>query len=66
MVITFRNKEFPNPTALVRYIGEQGTLAKIKPDQRIVILRDWPVPEKRLKGSAVVLNQLAKLAKEPA
>ena len=66
LVITFRNKEFPNPTALVRYIGEQGTLAKIKPDQRIVILRDWPVPEKRLKGSAVILNQLAKLAKEPA
>ena len=66
LVITFRNKEFPNPTALVRYIGEQGTLAKIKPDQRIVILRDWPVPEKRLKGSGVILSQLAKLAKEPA
>jgi len=63
VVLTFRNKEFPNPAALVGYIGEQGTLAKIKPDQRVVILRDWPVPEKRLKGSAVILTQLAKLAK---
>jgi len=64
LVLTFRNKEFPNPTALVRYIGEQGRLAKIKPDQRVVILRDWPMPLKRLKGSAVILSQLAKLAKE--
>ncbi|MBA4782180.1 MAG: transcription-repair coupling factor [Rhizobiales bacterium] len=64
LVLTFRNKEFPNPTALVRYISEQGSLAKIKPDQRLVILRDWPVPEKRLKGSAVILSQLAKLVSE--
>lgn len=63
VVLTFRNKEFPNPTALVKYIGEQGRLAKIKPDQRVVILRDWPVPLKRLKGCAVILSQLAKLAK---
>ncbi|MEO1065784.1 MAG: transcription-repair coupling factor [Pseudomonadota bacterium] len=62
LTVTFRNKEFPNPAGLVQYIGEQGKLAKIKPDQRLVILRDWPVPEKRLKGSAVVLSQLAKLA----
>lgn len=63
VVLTFRNKEFPNPAGLVHYISEQGTLAKIKPDQRVVILRDWPVPAKRLKGSAVILSQLAKLAK---
>ncbi|MEP6357119.1 MAG: transcription-repair coupling factor [Hyphomicrobiales bacterium] len=63
VVLTFRNKEFPNPAGLVQFIGEQGRLAKIKPDQRVVILRDWPVPTKRLKGSAVILKQLAKLAK---
>lgn len=62
VVLTFRNKEFPNPAALVRYIGEQGTLAKIKPDQRVVFLRNWPTPEKRLKGCGVILSQLAKLA----
>ncbi|MEM8837091.1 MAG: transcription-repair coupling factor [Pseudomonadota bacterium] len=62
VVLTLRNKEFPNPAGLVRYISEQGTLAKIKPDQRLVILRDWPVPEKRLKGCAVILSQLAKIA----
>ena len=62
VVLTFRNQEFPNPVGLVGYIGEQGTLAKIKPDQRVVILRNWATPEKRLKGCAVILSQLAKLA----
>ncbi len=62
VVISFRNQHFPNPTGLVAFIAEQGRQAKIKPDQKIVFLRDWPVPEKRLKGTAVILSQLAKLA----
>jgi transcription-repair coupling factor (superfamily II helicase) len=62
VVINFRRKEFPNPAALVKYIGEQGVLAKIRPDQSVFLTRDWPDPEKRLNGSAVVMTQLAKLA----
>jgi transcription-repair coupling factor (superfamily II helicase) len=66
VVIHFRNKEFSDPTALVRYIGEQGSLAKIRPDQSVVFVRDWPTPEKRLSGSAVVVTQLARLAEKVA
>ncbi len=62
VVINFRRKEFPNPAALVKYIGEQGILAKIRPDQSIFLTRDWPDAEKRLNGSAVVMTQLARLA----
>ena len=61
-VVQFRNKTFANPEALVRLIGEQGSLAKIRPDQSIVFMRDWPSAEKRLAGAAVVMTQLAKLA----
>ncbi len=61
VVINFRRKEFPNPTALVKFIGEQGVLAKIRPDQSIFLTRDWPDPEKRLNGSAVVMTQLARM-----
>jgi transcription-repair coupling factor (superfamily II helicase) len=50
----------------VRYIGEQGSLAKIRPDQSVVFIRDWPTPEKRLQGSAVVMTQLARLATRAA
>ena len=61
-VITLRDQKFPNPAALVRWISEQGSLAKIRPDQKIVLTRDWESPDKRLAGSAVVMTQLARLA----
>ena len=61
IVVQFRNKEFPNPAGLVRYIAEQGSLAKIRPDHSVVLARDWPNAEKRLAGAAVVMTQLAKL-----
>jgi transcription-repair coupling factor (superfamily II helicase) len=66
VVIQFRQKEFHNPAALVRFIGEQGSLAKIRPDQSVVLQRDWPTPERRLSGAAVVMTQLARLAETAA
>ncbi len=62
VVIHFRNKSFPEPAGLVRYIGEQGAAAKIRPDHSIVLSRDWPTPAKRLQGAAVIMSQLAKIA----
>jgi transcription-repair coupling factor (superfamily II helicase) len=66
VVIHFRKREFADPAGLVRYIGEQGSLAKIRPDQGVVFIRDWPNPEKRLAGAAVVMTQLARLAEKAA
>ena len=66
VVIHFREKKFSDPAGLVRFIGEQGTLAKIRPDQSVVFMRDWPNPEKRLAGSAVVMTQLARMAAKAA
>ncbi|TCL73753.1 transcription-repair coupling factor [Rhizobium sp. BK251] len=63
VVVQFRNKEFPNPAALVGYIAKQGTTAKIRPDHSVFLTRDLPTPEKRLQGAAVVMTQLAELAK---
>lgn len=66
VVVQFRNKEFPNPAALVGYIAKQGTLAKIRPDQSLFLSRDYPTPERRLTGAAQVMTQLAGLAKQGA
>ncbi|SSC73428.1 unnamed protein product [Ciceribacter sp. T2.26MG-112.2] len=63
VVVQFRNKQFPNPAALVGYIAKQGSMAKIRPDQSVFLTRDLPTPEKRLSGAAVVMTQLAELAK---
>lgn len=62
IVVSFRNSEFANPAGLVSYIAEQGVLAKIRPDQRVVLTRDWEKTETRLKGTATVLTKLARLA----
>ncbi|MFK0165495.1 transcription-repair coupling factor [Rhizobium sp. NPDC090279] len=63
VVVQFRNKEFPNPANLVGYIAKQGTMAKIRPDHSVFLTRDLPTPEKRLQGAAVIMTQLAELAK---
>lgn len=63
VVVQFRNKEFPNPAALVAYIGKQGSMAKIRPDHSLFLTRDLPTPEKRLAGAAMVMTQLAELAR---
>ncbi len=62
VVVQFRNKEFPNPAALVGFIAKQGTMAKIRPDQSVFLTRDLPTPDKRLAGAAMVMTQLAQLA----
>ena len=66
VVVHFRNREFAEPAALVRFIGEQGSLAKIRPDQSVVFIRDWPTAEKRLSGAAVVVTQLVRLVEKKA
>jgi transcription-repair coupling factor (superfamily II helicase) len=61
-VIGFRNNSFADPLALVKFISAQHGTMKVRPDQKIVVSRDWPTPEARLKGVQQVLGQLAKLA----
>jgi transcription-repair coupling factor (superfamily II helicase) len=38
-------------------------MAKIRPDQSVFLTRDLPTPEKRLQGAAVIMTQLAEMAK---
>ena len=61
-MISFRNNRFPNPGALVRLIAEHQSTMKVRPDQKVVIARNWSTPEERLKGTQAVLGRLAKLA----
>jgi transcription-repair coupling factor (superfamily II helicase) len=63
VVVQFRHREFPNPAALVGFIAKQGSMAKIRPDHSVFLTRDLPTPAKRLAGAAVVMTQLAELAK---
>ena len=60
--IGFRNNAFPNPGGLVKLIAEHAGTMKVRPDQKVVVMRDWPTPESRLKGTESLLRQLARLA----
>ena len=62
VVLSFRDNSFANPNGLVRYIAEQGSFAKVRPDMRIVFQRDFEKPDDRLKGTAVILKNLARIA----
>jgi transcription-repair coupling factor (superfamily II helicase) len=61
-VFRFRRDLFPHPEKLVAWIADQGSRAKLRPDMRLVVKRDWQDPAVRLKGVRRVLMQLAQLA----
>ena len=60
--IGFRNGIFAKPTTLVQWIGGQGPLAKLRPDMKLVLIRDWSNAGARLKGTRQLMQNLVKLA----
>ncbi len=64
VIVSFRDNAFANPEGLVRYVGEQGSLAKVRPDMRIVFIRDFDDADERLKGTSVILRNLATIAEK--
>ena len=66
VVIHFRKREVRRSGRAGPLHRRAGSLAKIRPDQSVVFIRDWPNAEKRLAGSAVVMTQLARLAAKAA
>ena len=60
--LTFRNNLFPNPGGLVRLIAEHQATMRVRPDQKVVVARNWPTPELRLKGVEATLAQLVRIA----
>ena len=60
--VAFRGNAFANPIGLVQFISRHSGTMKVRPDQKIVVSRDWPTPDDRLQGAKMLLGQLAKLA----
>ncbi|WP_208435849.1 transcription-repair coupling factor [Bartonella phoceensis] len=64
IVIQFRNNYFTNSFALVQWIGKQGSMAKIRPDQSIAFIRDWSTVDERLIGTADIITHLVEIAEQ--
>jgi transcription-repair coupling factor (superfamily II helicase) len=64
VIIAFRDNSFVNPQGLVRYVAEQGRDAKVRPDMRIVFMRDFDTAKDRLEGTRLILRTLVSIAEK--
>ena len=61
-VIAFRDNLFPHPDRLVAFISQQKGAMKVRPDQRLVVLRPWESVPTRVDGARKLMRRLASLA----
>jgi transcription-repair coupling factor (superfamily II helicase) len=66
IIISFRDNSFANPTGLISYVTEQASFAKVRPDMKIVFVRDVETPDERLKASTTILRSLVRIAEKKA
>ena len=60
--LAFRDNHFANPAGLVAFIAGQSGTAKLRPDHRLVYMRDWSDVAARFAGADYLLKELAKIA----
>ena len=62
-VVTLRGNRFANPGGLVELIQRHAGTLKLRPDQKLVYLRNWDDEQERMKGVAGLMNALVKIAR---
>jgi transcription-repair coupling factor (superfamily II helicase) len=62
-VVTLRGNRFANPAGLVGLIQKHAGTLRLRPDQRLVYLRNWEDEAARLKGVSGLLQTLVKIAR---
>jgi len=61
-VVTFADGGFPDLAGLLGYIERMKGTARLRPDSKLAISRDWPTPEARLTGALQLSRGLARVA----
>ena len=61
-IVAFRNNRFAQPDKLIALISGQQTAVRVRPDHKVVFIRDWASEKERVKGARSIASQLAKLA----
>ena len=62
VMIAFHNDSFANPAGLVEFISGQAGTAKLRPDHRLIYMRDWDDADSRLSGVTHLVRNLAEIA----
>src|SRR5207245_8081194 len=61
-VIALRDNRFANPAGLVELIQRNAGTLKLRPDQKIVYLRNWQDEKTRVAGITKLLQAMVKIA----
>jgi transcription-repair coupling factor (superfamily II helicase) len=61
-VVTFAESGFPDLAGLLSYIERLKGAAKLRPDSKLTIARNWPTPDARLGGALQLSRGLARVA----
>jgi transcription-repair coupling factor (superfamily II helicase) len=60
-LVHFFNDSFPDLEGLIAYVQHLKGAAKLRPDHKLVITREWPTPAARLNGALQLSKGLAKI-----
>ncbi len=60
-LVHFQNDSFPDLPGLIDYVQRLKGTARLRPDSKLVIQRDWGDPQARLNGALQLSKGLAKI-----
>jgi transcription-repair coupling factor (superfamily II helicase) len=60
-LIHFYNDQFPDLEGLIAYVQRLQGAARLRPDSKLVISRNWPDPKSRINGALQLSKGLAKI-----
>ena len=63
-VVAFHKDAPPNPDGILNFMRQKPSVVKIQPDQKMIYKADWQNDEKRLKGAARLVLELAEIAQQ--
>ncbi len=61
-VLSFRNNHFAKPEKLLHYISKNAGKAKIRPDQKLVLIREWGTQQQKISDVHQSIAEIARLA----
>jgi transcription-repair coupling factor (superfamily II helicase) len=61
-VVTFADGGFPDLAGLLGYVERMKGTAKLRPDSKMAVSRDWPSATMRLDGAMQLSRGLARVA----
>ncbi len=63
-LVSFHERGFANPGGLVAWLAQGAGTARLRPDQKLVVTRNWDRVSDRLEGAELLASTLASIAGE--